>query len=402
MINYIDVKKKLNFYYSLLLDEVFNTKKLNDFQMFFIKERKKQPHYKDLSYLDIYKKEYQRVDKITEEHVNRGVSDITKVFKNMNLQEDYISLAKVSYELHDIARRIQFMNTATVVDADSYDKELINKRNLYIEYPKGIINHATHGAYLLNNNNIFNYLEIPEEYREIISSSVKYHSNNKLPIKLNERVKDSLFDGKLLEKIITDDRYYPDLLRLYTQTVKSVDNFDLNNKVLLGAIPLIRDSFGLDIQEDDDIKDFVTLWGISENILREYNNLAKEETLQNKKVIYIPTKEVPIEKFQIPRHYMEMLINDTFPENLKEIQTRKDYNFLIAQLFRLSLLRNIEFKSLLQIVKDNNMLDNILDLYPEEFKSIMQPAFMFAKENIVEKALSESKSKIYTLSRKNK
>ena len=398
MIDYSSIKERVDKYNKLLLKKVKQTEELTPFQLFFTRERKNQAIYQTLDYLEIYKREYKRIDEITEAHVKRGVSDIAYVFANMNLGNDYIELAKATHELHDIARRVQYMKTGTVVDCDSYDKELIKRRGLYIEYPTEVVNHATHGEYLLSHG-LFDFLNVPSEYRNIICSAVKNHSNNRLSEGLKKRVPDTLFDGENLEKTVRDEKYYENLVRLYVQTVKSVDNFDLNNKVLLGAIPLIRHSFGLDVSANDRIEDFVKLWGVDEKKLRDYNNLTQNQDLHEGQLLFIPTKEVPIEKFQIPSYYMDMLINDTFPGRLKELQTRKDYNFLIAQLFRLSLLRNIEFKSLLQLVSDNNMLDRMLELYPEEFRSIMEPAFVYAKEHIVEKGLSESKSKIYTLAR---
>lgn len=399
MINYNNIKERVDKYNSLLLKKVEATKDLTPFQLLFTKGKITQAKYKDMSYLEIYKSEYKRVDKITEEHIKRGVLDIESIFKKLNLEEDYISLAKTTHELHDIARRIQYIKTGTVVDADSYDKELIKKRGLNINHPPEVINHATHGAYLLDNG-LFNFLDVQDEYRTLISTAVKNHSNNKLSTELKERVPDSLFDGKSLENVLKEQKLYQDLIRLYVQTVKSVDNFDLNNKVLLGAIPLIRSSFGLDVFEGDKIEDFVRLWGVKEKTLRDYNKLTATQNIEEGQIIYIPTSEVPIEKFTIPDYYMDMLINDTFPERLKELQIRKDYNFLIAQIFRLSLLRNIEFKSLLQLVSDNNMLDEMLNLYPEQFKEIMKPAFDYAKEHIVKKGLEDKESKIYTLRRK--
>ena len=189
---------------------------------------------------------------------------------------------------------------------------------------------------------------------------------------------------------------YNDLLRLYTQTVRSVDNFDLNNKVLLGAIPLVRERFGLDVLKEDSIKTFANLWGVSEKRLREYNKIEEGKELEAGQIILIPTEDVPLEKFVIPKDYIEMLKNNTFPAKVSDLQKRKDYTFLTAQVWRLSLLRNIEFKSLLKIVKDENMLEKILDSYPKKYQEIMQEAFKYAEEEIVCFGLENGKSKIYT------
>lgn len=399
MIDYSKVKKRVDEYNKGLLNEVRSTTKLDPIQSFFMQKLGNQSIYKNKSDLEIYKADYDRIDKITEEHVKRGVTDIEKVFQNMGLDDDYVALAKTAHELHDIARRVQYIETGTTVDGDSYDRDVLKRRNFKRGLPEEVVNHATQGAYLLQNG-LFDFLDVPIEYREIIYNAVKYHSNNKLPSNLDVMVKDSLFDGKGLDTVIYDDTYYTNLIRLYTQTVKSVDNFDLNNKVLLGAIPIVRERFGLDVLEGDKLEDFAQRWGISEKCLRDYNGLASNTSLKPGQIIFIPTSEVPREKLVIPSEYMEMLKNDTFPDKIKTLQLRKDYTFLTAQVWRLSLLRNINFKSLLQIVEDEKMLDRMLNLYPDDLKEIMEESFKYADENIVKPGLENNDSKIYTLRRK--
>lgn len=395
---YKDIKFKVDQYNNSLLEKVEATEKLSDIQEFNTKVKKVKVEYQNSSLVDIYKQEYKKVSKNTEEHIQRGVNDIGTVFENLGLGTDYIELAKISHELHDIARRPQFIETSTVVDYDSYDREILKSRNIKLNLPEEVINHATHGEYLLRSY-LFELFDINKEYRKIIATAVKHHSDNRLSKFLTTEVSEDLFEGNSLDKTINELKYEDDLVRLYTQTVKCVDNFDLMNKVLLGNIPLIRECFSLDVLENNTIKYFADFWGVDENILREYNKLPKNKELTNGEIISIPTKEVPIEKFQIPEEYINMLKTDTFPERLKDLQSRKDYTFLTAQVWRLSLLRNVDFKSLLQVVDDTKMLDKILDLYPEKFKEIMRPSFEYTKEYIVKKGLDNPKSKIYTLSR---
>lgn len=399
MIDYSRVKEQVDKYNQGLLNKVRSTTQLDPIQSFFMQKLSNQSIYRNKSDIEIYKADYDRIDKITGEHVQRGVDDIEKVFQNMGLGDDYVSLAKVAHELHDIARRPQYIETGTTVDGDSYDRDVLKMRNLKRSLPAEIVNHATHGSYLLKNG-LFDFLDVPVPYREIIYNSVKYHSNNKLPINLDVMVPDSLFDGRSLDTVIYEPAYYTNLIRLYTQTVKSVDNFDLNNKVLLGAIPIVRERFGLDVLEGDKLEDFAKRWGVSEKCLRDYNALASNSSLKPGQIIFIPTNEVPREKLVIPSEYMEMLKNDTFPDKIKTLQLRKDYTFLTAQVWRLSLLRNINFKSLLQIVEDEKMLDRMLNLYPNDLKEIMKEAFQYADENIVKPGLENNDSKIYTLRRK--
>ena len=401
MIDFAHFKKKVDEYYSMIENKVMGTKELDSMPFFFMEKLKSQKSYRDLSSLEIYLEEYKRISKITREHIQRGVSDIEDVYRNLGLGTEYILLAKITHELHDIARVLQFVKTGTTVDGDSYDREFIRKRNLTLDLPDEVVNHASHGAYILKNG-LFDFLDIDSQYREIIENAVKYHSTNRLPSDLGKRVSESLFDGKDISEAIIDDNYYPDVVRIYTQTVKSVDNFDLNNKILLGAIPLVRERFKLYVYQGDRIEDFAKRWGVSDKVLRDYNRLSNSEELKEGDIIFIPSSYVPTEKMIIPQDYIEMLKNDTFPEKVSALQRRRDYTFLTAQVWRLSLFRNIEFKSLLKIVEDKKILDQIFNLYPDQYKELMEDVFTYTKNDIIKPGLQNKESKIYALKRSSK
>ena len=206
MINYDVVDTRIHHVYNGLKVQVNCTSELNNQQAFFMNKLKSSDTYKNMDILDIYKKEYERIDKITEEHVKRGVRDIQKVFTNLGLGQDYIELAKSAHELHDVARRVQFMITGTVVDADSYDQQVIASRGLESSVDPKIMSHAAHGAYLLDNF-LFSNLHIEEKYREIISTAVRYHSNHVLPVELGKAVSENLFDGLCLDEALKKEKY---------------------------------------------------------------------------------------------------------------------------------------------------------------------------------------------------
>lgn len=402
MIKYDDIKQKVNEYNSELQERVDNTKKLTSIQNFSMQNIRKKSKEEKRSNLEIYKDEYKKIDRITESHVARGVSDISRVFSDIGLKEDYVNLAKISHELHDIGRRPQYVETGTTVDMESYNRTLHQKRGISLCLPDEIVNHATHGVYLLDDF-LFDYLNIPHKYREIVRTSVLYHSSNRLPNGLDVRVPEELFNNLSLDEAINDITYYTNIVRLFTQAVKSVDNFDLNNKLLNGSIPIYREKFGLDVEENDTLETFSKIWGVSKQKLRDCNHLSQNEELKPGQVIYIPTREVPLEKMKVNDDYIKMLKEDSFPDKIGTLQTRKDYSFLSAQVWRLSLLRNIDFKSLLTIIKDDKMLEKMLKMYDEYqngLSELMRPAFDYAKEEIIEKALNNQKSKIYTPKRK--
>lgn len=402
MIDYSKIKEGITQYNKKLDKEVHEIEKLTPLQTFSINGVKRLANKENQSDIEIYQEEYERISRITEAHVQRGVKDISRVFEHLGLSDDYQELAKVSHGLHDIGRRPQYIKTGTTVDIDSYNRTLHQKRNVFLDLPPFIVDHATHGAHILNDG-LFDYLEIPHKYRKIIEYAVKYHSSNKLPTNLEERVPEELFEGKTLDEAINEITHYINLLRLYTQAVKSVDNFDLNNKLLIGDIPIYREKIILDVFEGDHLSDFSRIWGISEKDLRDFNGLAQNQDIKPGQLIMIPTRKVPIEKLKVSDEYIQMLINDTFPDRIGTLQSRKDYSFLVAQVWRLSLLRNIDFKSLLEIIEEDNILDRILALYDEYqpgISDIMKPSFEFAKEEIVRKNLDYKKSKIYVPKRK--
>ena len=159
MIKYNDIKQRVNEYNSELQEKVDNTKSLNSIQDFSMQNIRKKTKDEQRSNLRIYKDEYKRIDRITESHISRGVSDISRVFSNIGLNEDYVNLAEISHELHDIGRRPQYIETGTTVDMESYNRELHQKRGVSLNLPNEIINHATHGVYLLDDF-LFDYLNI--------------------------------------------------------------------------------------------------------------------------------------------------------------------------------------------------------------------------------------------------
>lgn len=86
--------------------------------------------------------------------------------------------------------------------------------------------------------------------------------------------------------------------------------------------------------------------------------------------------------------------------NEMQLQARKDYSFLCAQVFRLSLIRNINFISMLKDIKNKKILDRTLEMYPMKFQEIMKPIFDYSKDVLMNQAIEDSDSKIYTKQRK--
>ena len=59
--------------------------------------------------------------------------------------------------------------------------------------------------------------------------------------------------------------------------------------------------------------------------LREYNKIEEGKELEAGQIILIPTEDVPLEKFVIPKDYIEMLKNNTFPAKVSDLQKKRLY-----------------------------------------------------------------------------
>lgn len=381
---YKDVESKFENYTSEVLEKVKRTTLLNPMQLYTVGKLKKRNPNLNGNYVELYIQDYNNNISGKTDHIYRVVSGMADMFKQLELGEDFIDFAKVIGLLHDIGRYEQYAQTSTFVDGDSYYK--------HPEFSK-YSNHAEHGADILKENG---YLDISNGYNKIAYNAVKHHADVELPKNLQKRMNEDLFGGKSIEDIIAlGGENFELLMSLYAQSIIDVDKSDLFNQVLIGNIKLVRQDFGLDFFEGDTVEDFSRVWGISPNILREYNNIPAGQQMEPNSIIRIPTDLVPIEKFELPNEAINMFKEDKLP-SLKELQARKDYSFLFAQVFRLSLLRKINFVSILKDIKEKEVLKRTLDMYPSDYREIMEPIFKFATDELVDAKINNGVSKLYT------
>lgn len=379
---YKEVKKAFSSYILKIEQEVDDTNVLNAMQKQAASYL--QDKYKDKIEIELYKIDYKNKIKGKTEHIYRVTDGMEGMFQELNLGEDYVDVAKVVGLLHDIGRYKQLEKTSTFVDGDSYS----NKYPAFLKYK----NHAEHGADLLAHG-LFTEFNININYQELIYLAVRNHAYKNLPSNLSFRLNEDAFQGKQIGIVLKEEK--ETVNSLYAQAIVDVDKFDLFNQVLIGNIPIVRKDFGLDFLEGDTVEEFATIWGMSSKLLREYNKIPNNKQMKDHSIIRIPTKFVPIEKFILPGDLVEDFKNDTLAP-LKDLQARKDYSFLCAQVFRLSLLRNIHFISMLKDINNKEVLKRTFDLYPDSFKEIMKPVFDYTQMVLIDQAIEESDSKIYT------
>lgn len=380
------VEEGFNNYIYKMNQEVENTDCLNEVQAqaaSYLKDK-----YPNKSEIELYKIDYKNKIQGKTDHIYRVTDGMAGMFSELGLGTDYTDLAKVVGLLHDIGRYKQLQKTSTFVDGDSYS----NKYPLFSVYK----NHAEHGADILKNG-LFTQFKVNVNYQELIYLAVKNHAYSRLPNRLSFRLNEDMFQGNPIEISLITDK--DELNSLYAQAIVDVDKFDLFNQVLIGNIPLVRKDFGLDFLEGDTIEEFSKIWGVSPQILREYNHVLNGKQMDANSIIRIPTDYVPIEKFVLPKDLIEDFKNDQLA-SLQQLQARKDYSFLCAQVFRLSLLRNINFISMLKDIKNKKVLDRTLEMYPMKFQQIMKPIFDYSNDVLMNQAIENSDSKIYTKQRK--
>ncbi len=380
---YKNVEIQFHNYILNIADEVSKTQHLNSMQAFAVSLLKTPVHLCKTDF-ELYVMDYHHKIKGKTEHIYRVTDGMEGMFTKLNLGSDYVDVAKTVGLLHDIGRYKQLQKTSTFVDGDSYSR----KYPPFAKYK----NHAEHGADLLAHG-LFDQFHIDLSYQELIYEAVKNHAYSLLPNHLIHRLDDNLFHGESILHALSSDK--EKVNSLYAQAIVDVDKFDLFHQVLIGNIPIVRKDFGLDFVKGDTVEDFSDLWGVSEKILREYNHIPKGKQMAEQSIIRIPTDYVPIEKFALPSDLVHAFQTNTLP-SLKELQSRKDYSFLCAQIFRLSLLRNIHFISMLKDIKDKKILDRTFDLYPDAFKEIMKPIFDYSKETLIDQVIESSNSKVYT------
>ena len=121
----------------------------------------------------------------------------------------------------------------------------------------------------------------------------------------------------------------------------------------------------------------------------------ENDNLENRKYINIPSDYVDLNKLIVPSD-----IKDSFFQNkdldLKKLQNREDYSFIVGMWWRLNhFLNDINFVANLEILKENNTLEKIYNEFPLRYKFLVTEAFDFAKEEILDKKLEENKGKVF-------
>lgn len=372
-INFNSNQNKLNEYINhcrkLIDKSVLRPEDFNDIQ--FMKQEliNQRKITLDETYENIVKKYRQNMIDIKVNHTARIVDDVSVMASKMGTNIDFQKLVKIAALLHDIGRFKQATWSNTYSDMESFKN-----------FTDGTKNHAMYGYKILTEEGMLNDFDIPEEFKDDISEVVLHHGDNVLPENLNEKINNvNELNLNNHEKVIVST---------LVQMVRDVDKLDILYQHLTGEFPLIRTSINYTI-ENKTLSDISKYWNISEEEIMMANNL-KSRDISNMKNITIPIENVDPNRLSVSMDIKAKFFNNE-SLNLKELQSRPDWNFIVGMWWRLStFLRDINFTSNLEIVLNSNLLDDIYNIYPDKYKPLVKEAFDFSKEYLLKRPLELS------------
>lgn len=302
------------------------------------------------------------------DHTMRVVKNATKIANNLRLNKGYIDILKISALLHDIARFEQ-----AIASNDFNDKhcKIFNR-----------LSHAEYGFNMLYKDKKIKEFNVPENYKYTISLAVRYHQlpvlKGDLALKFHHinQLDTSKLTGN--ENLNNEEKI---IVASLIQIVRDADMLDILYEHVTGEFPVIN-SFLKYRVEKEDLYTISKYFGININEIKQFNKL-KSNDISTTKVLSIPTDKINPIILQVPDDIKRKLFNN---ENidLKELQNRKDFNFIIGMWWRIShFLNNMTFIVALKIVKETNLLDKIYATYPDKYKPLVRDIFVFAKEKLV-------------------
>lgn len=315
--------------------------------------------------------------RIKEEHTFRVVDDTTKVCEKIGTCDEFITLAKLAALFHDIARFPQAVMSNTF-----FDKEC----PLFMG-----LSHAEYGYKMLCENGMSENYNIPKEYYYAIALTVFNHQKNNmlcLPFRSLKELNPKLLTGDIF---LTSEEFV--LISTLVQLIMDVDKIDILHQHLTGDYPVINPFIKCKV-DGKTLDEICKKYNIDKKIVKEYNNLDSDN-IKDLSSINIPSGNIDLSTLVVPDD-----IKNSFFENknldLKELQKRDDYTFIIGMWWRLNhFLNDINFVANLEVFKENNILEKIYNEFPLEYRFLVTEAFEFAKEEILDKKIEENKGKVF-------
>ena len=312
-------------------------------------------------------------------HTMRVVQNINAMAKKMGQSINFLELTKSVGLLHDIGRFEQAMYSDTYVDSI-----------VYKEHP-AIKNHGEEGELFLNDQG-FKIFEIPEMYQPTIAKTVGLHQANELP-KIFDHNVDANFGKNDPNKILTGtynfNEFEQKIISLLLQMVRDIDKIDILYQRATGEIKSVPEIINVKNIGKENI---FNIWGITLEDLKELNTL--EEIEYGERVKFY-TKRVPVEKLFVKNEIKNMMYEGQ-NISLRELQAKSDYSFITALWWSIyTFLSDINFVSNLEVIQENNLLNQIYEKYPEEYKPVIEEIFKYAKDILINERIYMNKDNLY-------
>lgn len=368
-----EVKKFFDWFINWNIDIVNNAKKYTDYY-----DSKIEKDYTPEERKKRLKGIQQKID-----HSNRvadgmelscGLADL-----NEESKQEYLDLAWVIGILHDIARPLQMQETGTYVDNDSYK-----------EYDD-INSHDDAGSKLLFDYGFADELNLPDNLKYIIKECVRQHGKKEVTANLTRYSDEDislLLKNKSLNQILNDNKLdeIEMLTYFYLRMLRDVDKIDIYRQVISGEIPIYREFIKYDVidpktNEKDTYNDIARTFNMNVNDIFEANDIDHNTDLSSvpeKDIILIPTALADSKTIYVPDDIYDSFTKNELPF-YRELQKRRDYNFLSATVVRLNFLWSFNSLEALKMIRDEDLLMKMFNNYPIEYQEKMRYVFEAAK-----------------------
>lgn len=312
------------------------------------------------------------------DHTMRMIEQIIKINENLGLNVNLGLVTKIAVLYHDIGRMRQATWSNTYADS------------IYKRMNSPFKNHGEDGYDIFLNND-FN---IDEKYIPVIGQTILHHQDVKSQPKLQYRYDKDLsqinIDDIVTGKFELNDAEWK-ITSLIVQLVADIDKTDILYQHLSDDFNMIRDYVSDNSMESlDKIAEY---WCVSKEEIIEYNGI--DESVYEPRTIRIPIKNMDLNRLIVPSYMREMFYNNSWLD-LRELVKDKNWNFITILWWRLShFLNEISFNSVLINIEESKLLDQIYDKIPDELKFLVEEAFAYARNELIERRIKENVGNIY-------
>jgi len=312
------------------------------------------------------------------DHTMRMVEQVIKINENLGIKIDLNLVIKVAVLYHDIGRMRQSTWCNSFADSN------------YITMKKPFSNHGEDGYDIFLNND-FN---IDEKYIPVIGQTILHHQDVHTQPKLQYRYDFELnkinIDSIISGKFELNEAEWK-ITSLIVQLVADIDKTDILYQHLSDDFDMIRDY--IDDKSMDTLDNIAAYWCVSKKEIIEYNNI--DESKYEPRRIRIPIKNMDLNRLIVPSYMREMFYNNTWLE-LREMIKDRNWTFITILWWRLShFLNQISFNSVLINIEESKLLDQIYEKIPDELKFLVEEAFAYARNELIENKIKENKGNIY-------